>query len=102
MRRRPRLDGCSNVTIAPRHHAFALTTAATSDFRYHNGRRTAQVGKHKFKLNVTVQSNVQVRMQMHKGMRSGDLRLVPPVGFEPTLRTLLGGRPLPLGYGGIS
>ena len=26
--------------------------------------------------------------------------LVPPVGFEPTLRTLLGGRPLPLGYGG--
>ncbi len=25
---------------------------------------------------------------------------VPPVGFEPTLRTLLGGRPLPLGYGG--
>ncbi len=30
-----------------------------------------------------------------------DLRIgVPPVGFEPTLRTLLGGRPLPLGYGG--
>ena len=26
--------------------------------------------------------------------------MVPPVGFEPTLRTLLGGRPLPLGYGG--
>jgi hypothetical protein len=25
---------------------------------------------------------------------------VPPVGVEPTLRTLLGGRPLPLGYGG--
>src|ERR1700727_1533806 len=26
---------------------------------------------------------------------------VPPVGFEPTLGTLLGGRPLPLGYGGF-
>ena len=25
---------------------------------------------------------------------------VPPVGVEPTLGTLLGGRPLPLGYGG--
>jgi len=25
---------------------------------------------------------------------------VPPVGFEPTLGTLLGGQPLPLGYGG--
>src|SRR5436309_3738746 len=25
---------------------------------------------------------------------------VPPVGVEPTLWTLLGGRPLPLGYGG--
>jgi hypothetical protein len=25
---------------------------------------------------------------------------VPPVGLEPTLGTLLGGRPLPLGYGG--
>ena len=25
---------------------------------------------------------------------------VPPVGLEPTLRTLLGDRPLPLGYGG--
>jgi hypothetical protein len=33
--------------------------------------------------------------------RSKDrLTKVPPVGFEPTLRTLLGGRPLPLGYGG--
>ena len=28
------------------------------------------------------------------------LRAVPPVGVEPTLGTLLGGRPLPLGYGG--
>jgi hypothetical protein len=28
------------------------------------------------------------------------LLMVPPVGLEPTLRTLLGGRPLPLGYGG--
>jgi hypothetical protein len=28
------------------------------------------------------------------------LTKVPPVGFEPTPRTLLGGRPLPLGYGG--
>ena len=27
-------------------------------------------------------------------------RGVPPVGVEPTLGTLLGGRPLPLGYGG--
>jgi len=27
---------------------------------------------------------------------------VPPVGVEPTLGTLLGGRPLPLGYGGIA
>src|SRR5215471_12545269 len=27
-------------------------------------------------------------------------RDVPPVGVEPTLGTLLGGRPLPLGYGG--
>jgi hypothetical protein len=26
---------------------------------------------------------------------------VPPVGVEPTLGTLLGGRPLPLGYGGF-
>jgi hypothetical protein len=26
---------------------------------------------------------------------------VPPVGLEPTLGTLLGGRPLPLGYGGF-
>ncbi len=26
---------------------------------------------------------------------------VPPVGVEPTLGTLLGGRPLPLGYGGL-
>ena len=26
--------------------------------------------------------------------------LVPPVGLEPTLPTLLGGSPLPLGYGG--
>ena len=29
-------------------------------------------------------------------------RGVPPVGVEPTLGTLLGGRPLPLGYGGIA
>jgi hypothetical protein len=29
-----------------------------------------------------------------------DRELVPPVGVEPTLGTLLGGRPLPLGYGG--
>ena len=28
------------------------------------------------------------------------LRVVPPVGVEPTLGALLGGRPLPLGYGG--
>src|SRR6266581_4618088 len=28
------------------------------------------------------------------------VRGVPPVGVEPTLGTLLGGRPLPLGYGG--
>ena len=27
--------------------------------------------------------------------------MVPPVGVEPTLGTLLGGRPLPLGYGGL-
>ena len=27
---------------------------------------------------------------------------VPPVGVEPTLGTLLGGRPLPLGYGGVA
>src|SRR6516164_2267141 len=27
---------------------------------------------------------------------------VPPVGVEPTLGTLLGGRPLPLGYGGAT
>jgi len=27
---------------------------------------------------------------------------VPPVGVEPTLGTLLGGRPLPLGYGGFA
>jgi hypothetical protein len=26
---------------------------------------------------------------------------VPPVGVEPTLGTLLGGLPLPLGYGGF-
>ena len=26
---------------------------------------------------------------------------VPPVGVEPTLWTLLGGRPLPLGYEGV-
>jgi hypothetical protein len=34
--------------------------------------------------------------------RSSQVRLwrVPPVGLEPTLGTLLGGRPLPLGYGG--
>ena len=25
---------------------------------------------------------------------------MPPVGFEPTLAALLGGPPLPLGYGG--
>jgi hypothetical protein len=31
-----------------------------------------------------------------RGYRMG----VPPVGVEPTLGTLLGGRPLPLGYGG--
>jgi hypothetical protein len=28
------------------------------------------------------------------------MQLVPPVGVEPTLGTLLGGQPLPLGYGG--
>ena len=31
---------------------------------------------------------------------NGTDQLVPPVGVEPTLGTLLGGRPLPLGYGG--
>ena len=31
---------------------------------------------------------------------TGAYELVPPVGVEPTLGTLLGGRPLPLGYGG--
>ena len=37
-----------------------------------------------------------------EGLRGSLLvaRGVPPVGVEPTLGTLLGGRPLPLGYGG--
>jgi hypothetical protein len=35
-----------------------------------------------------------------EGAREVDEKLVPPVGVEPTLWTLLGGRPLPLGYGG--
>src|SRR6516165_2055812 len=34
-----------------------------------------------------------------RGVVAGALG-VPPVGVEPTLGTLLGGRPLPLGYGG--
>jgi hypothetical protein len=47
-----------------------------------------------------MQMQMQMQMQMHNHL-PGDLRFkVPPVGFEPTLRTLLGGRPLPLGYGG--
>ena len=42
-----------------------------------------------------------MQMQMHVILVWGSFKhLVPPVGFEPTLRTLLGGRPLPLGYGG--
>src|SRR5260370_22932263 len=41
-------------------------------------------------------------MQRCRGFRGVDAgtRGVPPVGVEPTLGTLLGGRPLPLGYGG--
>src|SRR5690242_8354481 len=40
---------------------------------------------------------------MHQGFRDWAVAVmtgVPPVGVEPTLGTLLGGRPLPLGYGG--
>jgi hypothetical protein len=43
---------------------------------------------------------MQMQMQMHNHLTGDLLFEVPPVGFEPTLRTLLGGRPLPLGYGG--
>ena len=42
-----------------------------------------------------------MQMQMHVIRSKIALTKVPPVGFEPTLRTLLGGRPLPLGYGGV-
>ena len=37
---------------------------------------------------------------MTEGM-AATANVVPPVGVEPTLGTLLGGRPLPLGYGGV-
>jgi hypothetical protein len=44
-----------------------------------------------------------VRMAPIAGQtRRRSLGLVPPVGLEPTLGTLLGGRPLPLGYGGLT
>jgi len=43
-----------------------------------------------------------VQMHMHRGKVDIRPDQVPPVGLEPTLRTLLGGRPLPLGYGGVS
>src|ERR1022692_1769373 len=36
----------------------------------------------------------------HQGSLGTVCTTVPPVGVEPTLGTLLGGRPLPLGYGG--
>ena len=40
------------------------------------------------------------RQQRGRSESSQQLVGVPPVGVEPTLGTLLGGRPLPLGYGG--
>src|SRR5690348_5751401 len=40
------------------------------------------------------------RQRRRERGRLRSTRGVPPVGVEPTLGTLLGGRPLPLGYGG--
>ena len=44
-------------------------------------------------------ANADAQCEMRYGALC--LLIVPPVGLEPTLRTLLGGRPLPLGYGGV-